>query len=400
MRGGAERAYFDMAEILTEAGHEVAFFSMRHPDNVITPWSRYFVDGVEYGNDNQQNIFQKLWAVKNIWWNNEAQRKLTDLIRDFQPDVAHLHNIYHQLSPSIIWTLKKHNIPTIMTLHDYKLVCPNYSLFVDGKVWEKSKPNKYYACVGDRCVKNSVVKSLVCTIEAYIHQWIGTYRQVGAFIAPSEFLIRKFKEFGFEKDIQYVSQPILQTFAQNNIQPAAEAPFVFFGRLSQEKGVDIALRAMSHYEGSSLLQIIGSGPDELSLKAIAKELGVEKKVQFLGAQYDDVLVKSICHAKAVILPSIWYENMPYVLAESFGLGKVVIASRMGGITERIQDGVNGFLFTSGDVKELASKMMTIDTLSQDALQEIGNEAKHRIQDFTKNQYLKTLESMYTNLLSK
>ncbi len=404
IRGGAERAYFDMASVLTEAGHEVAFFSMQHPQNIPSKWSSYFVSGVEYEGSERQGIWYRLRAVARIWWNKEAQTKLDALIRDFGPDVAHLHNIYHQLSPSIIWTLKKRGIPMVMTLHDYKLICPNYSLFVRGKVWEKSKSSRYYACVLDRCVKDSFLKSAVCSIEAYMHRALRSYEQVDRFIAPSAFLREKFREFGFKKEIRLVSQPILHDSVvdvDNTMTvPSHEAPFVFFGRLSKEKGIDVAIRAMADYDGATQLHIVGTGPEEDALRSLAKELGIEEKVRFLGVKYDKELKDILMQAKAIILPSVWYENMPYVLLESFELGKIVIASRMGGMTERIQDGVNGFLFASGDAQALALKMKQVSALSEDTFRAMSIEAKKSLASLTRHSYQETLESLYQEILSK
>jgi glycosyltransferase involved in cell wall biosynthesis len=401
IRGGAERAYFDMAEVLTEAGHEVAFFSMQHPQNASTVWSNYFVSGVEYEASESQGLWYRLRAMTRIWWNYEAQRNLDALIDDFKPDIAHLHNIYHQLSPSIVWTLKKRGIPVVMTLHDYKLICPNYSLFVRGKVWEKSKPKRYYACVSDRCVKDSFLKSMVCVIEAYLHQCIGSYSKVDAFVAPSAFLIHKFKEFGFEKEIRLLPQPILHTSTHTDdvsIALTPDAPFVFFGRLSKEKGIDVAIRAMTHYKGAAPLYIVGEGSEEESLRRLAQEIGVEQRVKFTGVKYGEELTTILKQARAIIVPSIWYENMPYVLIESFELSKVVIASRMGGITERITDGENGFLFDSGDTQALASKMSEADALSDDARHKLCAQAHASLALFTRQAYLESLESLYKELL--
>lgn len=404
MRGGAERAYFDMAKILAEAGHEVAFFSMEHPLNRETSWSRYFVSGVEYDEHLPQSIYSKLRAVFRIWWNREAQRKLDALIDDFQPDVAHLHNIYHQLSPSIVWTLHARSIPVAMTVHDYKFICPNYSLFSDGALWEKSKPKKYVRCIGDRCVKHSYAKSIVCTIEAYMHQWIRSYAHVAVFIAPSHFLIQKFREFEWEYPLRYIAQPIVTDASEKtsvlSVSVASDAPFVFFGRLSEEKGVDIAIAAMKQYAGTSPLHIIGSGPQESALRSLVNELGLQDRVTFLGAQYDDVLTASIQTAKAIIVPSIWYENMPYALTEALSLGKVVIASRIGGMTEQIIDGENGFLCEAGNAKELSIKMTEIDHLSQERWQSIGDQAKARIASYTTQNYRAQLEALYKEIIEQ
>ncbi|PIT94777.1 glycosyltransferase family 1 protein, partial [Candidatus Falkowbacteria bacterium CG10_big_fil_rev_8_21_14_0_10_38_22] len=171
LRGGAERSYFDTAELLASHGHEVAFFSMKHPENLPTEWSKYFIDQIDY--QNETNLFKKITAVINIFYNFRARKNLEELINEFKPDVAHLHNIYHQLSPSIISVLKKHNIPVIMTLHDYKLICPNYNLYASGQIWEKSKPDKFYQAFLSKAVKNSYLKSFICAVEAYSHKLWG-----------------------------------------------------------------------------------------------------------------------------------------------------------------------------------------------------------------------------------
>ena len=146
LKGGAERAYFDMARILTERGHEVAFFSMKHPENRATPWEKYFVENIEY-HDTELSIGRRLALAGKILFNFEAKRKLSELLDEFQPDIAHAHNIYHQLTPSIFWPLAKRRIPIVMTLHDYKIVSPNYNLFVRGRIWEHSSAVR---CLVDR----------------------------------------------------------------------------------------------------------------------------------------------------------------------------------------------------------------------------------------------------------
>ena len=204
LRGGAERAYFDTAHILAESGHQVAFFSMQHPENFQTEWSHFFVAREEYTEGNP-TLGERFRLVRNILWNFEAARKLEALIDEFQPEIAHLHNTYHQLSPSILWTLKKRHIPIVMTLHDYKLLSPNYSLFVRGKIWEHTSG---WRCLKDRCVKDSLFKSLFCVLEKWLHDFLGSYRKVDRFIAPSHFLIEKLSELGSTLTITHVSQPL------------------------------------------------------------------------------------------------------------------------------------------------------------------------------------------------
>ena len=195
---GPQRLYFDTAKLLQSQGHEVAFFAMAHPKNEATPWSRYFVDQVDYEEANQLSLGEKLKVARNIIWNPQAKKNLEALIAEFKPDVAHLFVTYHQLSPSIIWALKSQGVPVVMTLCDYKLASPNYSLFVRGRIWEHASGVR---CLVDRCVKDSYGKSLVCVIEQWVHKLLGTYGQVDAYIGLSQFLIDTYKRLGFPYSI-------------------------------------------------------------------------------------------------------------------------------------------------------------------------------------------------------
>lgn len=384
-KGGAERAYFDTARILAENGHSIAFFSMRHPENLETPWSRYFVSHVDYLAGNQP-LWAKLRAAGRILWNAEAARRLEQLIVDFNPQVAHLHNTYHQLSPSILWTLKKHRIPIVMTLHDYKAVSPNYSLFVRGSIWEHTSG---WRAIVDRAVKNSLLKSMVCAAELWLHRCIGSYSLVSQFIAPSRFLIEKYRELGFPHPIRYVPQP-LAPFPKAPSAYGGGAYFLFAGRLSPEKGAETLLRAFATLPEARLV-IAGTGPSEVTLR---ERYGTLPNVRFLGHLTGETLERVFREAKAFIVPSEWYENMPYSLLEALGYGLPVIGSNLGGITERISDGKNGFLFQAGDVKSLAAAIQRFEKTDAEKL---GRAAWESVQDLHEGAYYQDLKSIYQRL---
>lgn len=386
LRGGAERAYFDTAHILAESGHHVAFFSMQHPENFPTEWSHFFVSQEEYG-EGKVTLAERFRLVRNILWNFEAARKLDVLIDEFQPEIAHLHNTYHQLSPSIIWTLKKRHIPIVMTLHDYKLLSPNYSLSVRGKIWEHTSGLR---CLADRCVKDSYAKSLVCVLEQWLHVLLGSYQKIDRFIAPSRFLIEKFRSLGSSLSIQHLPQP-LRPYPE--VAPASGEYFLSYGRLSQEKGVDVILDALKITKGVSL-KIAGTGPLEEHLKSRVTSEKLSG-VEFVGYQTGQALESLIQNAKAIILSSVWYENMPYTLIEALARGKVVIAPKLGGIPERIVDGVNGFLFESGNANDLARVIRGLD---QHDLKAISQKARESTEDLRPEVYKKALESLYSELL--
>lgn len=387
---GAARAYFDTAEILVSHGHEVAFFAMRGSHDEPTIWSKYFVDPVDY--HTSHSIAEKMRMVKDIWWNCEAQKKLEALIDEFHPDVAHLHVIYHQLSPSIIATLKNRGVPMVMTLHDYKLICPNYSMYVREHIWEGGA----FRCILDRCVKDSLLKSWVCAIESVFHRLTGIYKKVDVYISPSQFLIQKFQEHAFSKGIRHIPQPI---FKKDQLPITSYNPnghLFYSGSLTTHKGIAVLLRVMTLLPNERL-HIAGDGPEKKIFVEMAKKLGITDRILFLGHLDQTHLQKEISEAKLVLVPSIWYENMPYSLLEALSAGKIVIASKLGGISERISDGVNGFLVNPGDVKMLAK---TIQDVSKKNIHKMQEEAQKSVLDLSPDFYYKELFSIYNELTFK
>ncbi len=394
--GGAERAYFDTANVLKSNGHEVAFFSMQHVNNEKTKWSKYFVENVDLRNENY-SVFKKISVAFRIIWNFEAQKKLNALLDEFNPDVVHMHLIYHQLSPSIIWTLKKRKIPMIMTLHDFKHVSPNYNMLVRGKIWEKSP----WQCVGDRCVKDSVSKSIICTFEHYFHKFIKTFEKVDVYIAPSKFLAKKYKEKGFKKDILHVPQPLNKNFfkpceVENLNENYPKNYVLYFGRLSYEKGLDVLIKAFSKSNAQNLV-FVGKGDQKESLEKLAKDLKIENKVHFVGYKSGKELRSWICNAKVTVMASACYENMPYALLEALASGVMVIAADMGGMPERIIDGKNGFLYNPKDANDLVRKINKAIVTNKST---ISRNAKLSVEDLTYSRYYDNLMRVYNKAIEQ
>ncbi len=328
----------------------MAYFATNHPKTIPNKWQDYFVSYYEL--EQKHSLKDKLKIVSRFFYNLEAKRKIRRLINDFQPEVAHVHNIYHHLSPSILRELKKNKIPVVMTLHDYKLICPNYNLFVRGRIWERSKPRRYYRCFLDRCVKDSYFKSLICTLEAYFHYIFGFWRQVDIFISPSRFLADKFKEFDFRGDIRVVPNPLLDDLPSPE-EVGDEDYFLYFGRLSPEKGVEDILEAWSLLVNRPRLLILGDGPQRSDLEELSKKRGLEEKVFFLGHQEKKSLFRYIKSARAVVFPSRWQENYPYSILEAGYLTKILVCVNIGGISELVKNRFSGLLYEPGDVEKLS-----------------------------------------------
>ncbi|MFH0853954.1 MAG: glycosyltransferase family 4 protein [bacterium] len=393
LKGGAERYFFELSRLLEKNGHKVIPFSMADSLNSYSIYNKYFSNTVDVNNFSFKDIIK-------IFYNYEAARRLNKLIKKEKPDIAHLHNIYYHLSPSIINVLRKNNIPIVQTLHDYKIICPNYKLFSDGNICYKCKNKKYYNCLFRKCVKNSKAKSLLAMTETYIHNFIlKTYFKIDVFIAPSDFLKNAVIEFGVSpekiKTAHNFIDPSYLSITKNKI--TANNNFIlYFGRLSNEKGINVLLEAMLKIHKNISLKIAGAGPELENLKKITLNLDLKNRVELLGIKHGHELSELLNNAKAIIIPSIWPENMPYTMLESMAMGKIVIASRIGGIPEVITDRTNGFLFKPGDSSDLAEKINEMDKFD---LKTIGSNAKKTAAAFNPKNHYNEIMEIYKNLIS-
>ncbi|MFA6550974.1 MAG: glycosyltransferase [Patescibacteria group bacterium] len=395
LKGGAERCFFDTVEILEQHGHEVAVFSMVDKKNYPSRWQKYFVGNINY--HTPAAWARKLSLALKFIRNREAAKKLQKLIDDFKPEIAHLHNIYHQLSPSIIKVLAKNKIPMVMTLHDYKVICPNYNLFVLGKNYDRCRQGKFYQCLLDRCVGGSFWQSLLGTIEAYYNQRL--YRQINLFIAPSKFLEQKFKDYGFKERITNLPYAFIKResqFTGENI--IEENYFLYAGRISAEKGLDVLIKAMRNINNSRLI-IAGDGPERERLEKLTAELKLKNKINFIGRQDQTALFNLIKNANAVIVPSVWHENLPYAVIEAMGLTKIVICSKIGGLLEMIEDGKTGFFFNPNDYRDLALVIKKTLNLKPNELKLIGERANKVVEEkYSPDQYYQKLINCYQQVI--
>lgn len=393
LRGGSERYVLDFSKILKDKGHKVIPFSMHDSRNERTEYEEYFIDKVRLNKFSIKNIFK-------IFYNYDAINKLKKLIAEERPDIAHLHNIDYQFSASIIGVLKKYNIPVVQTLHDYKIICPNKKLFSRNEVCAKCQGGKYYNCFLRKCAKDSYLKSLLATLEAYWHGSIlKNYQKVDLFIAPSKFLKEVMVKFRIPKEKIEVVYNFVSSAMQNtekNNQEGENNYLLYYGRLAREKGIDILIDAIKELNGEKL-KIVGSGPEYENLKYKIRSLKLENKIKMLGPKYGGELKNLIVNAKAVILPSVWQENMPLSLLEAMALGKIVIASKIGGLPEIINNSENGLLFEPGNVQDLIEKIKMLQKID---VNQIGESAKNRIKSFNGEAHYQKIIEIYTKIKQK
>lgn len=378
-RGGAETVFFSQADVLREHGHEVIPFAMEHPSNLPSPYARYFVSNVELREEGG-GIGDRLATAGRILWSREAAAKIDALVTETRPDIAHLHNVYHQLSPSIIRALHKRGVPVVLSMHDYKLVCPAYTLYANGAICERCKGGRFYNATLQGCVKDSRFKSALCTAEAYLHGALGAYkRYVKFYIAPSRFLGAKVVELGLD--------PRRVVYVPNCVEPPpvpASEPegryFLYAGRLERVKGLQTLLEAVA---GSAVargheLWIAGEGDIRTDLEAFCAAQNLSG-VRFLGHLTPADLEPVLQNARFAVVPSEWYENMPLSVLEAAGRGKAVIVSDMGGLPETVVPEETGIVFRAGAVQELRAAIERM-LLEPERTREMGRKARAFIQE--------------------
>lgn len=391
-KGGADAVYLRHAAVMAEAGWEPAFFSMVHEENLPSEWSPYFVSEIEYGKSGSK--MDQLAAAGKIIYSLEARTKLKELLRARRPDFAHVHNIYHHISPSILGLLAEEGIPSVLTAHDLKLLCPAYTMLTGGAVCERCKGGRLHNVVAHRCMKGSLALSALIYLESSVHRLFGLYRDhLARVILPSRFYLAKFQEWGWPAEkLTYI--PNFIEADQYTARPDPGGYFLYFGRLSPEKGVATLLRAAALAQVK--LRIAGAGPAEAELRALADATGAQ--AEFLGVVRGAALSELVSDSRCVVLPSEWYENAPMSVLEAFAMGKPVLGADIGGIPELVRPDESGFLFASGDAEQLAARMRHIQGLPAQALRDMGTLASRFVRDrFSSKVYQDAMLGLYSAL---
>lgn len=398
LNGGSDRCFHDWNRVLAEHGHQFVPFAMRADNDFPSEYRDFFVSNVQFF-DGKKSLRESLKIATRIIYFLEARRKVTKLVELTKPEIAHLHIIYHQLSPSILPAIKGFGIPIVQTLHDYKRICPTYHLASHDRICERCKKHKYYHAVLQRCNRGSFTASLLNCIEMYVHKALQIYeRNVDLFISPSHFLKDKMLEFGFKpKRFEVVPNFIVLDGYEPNYE--GDSYFVHFGRLVRVKGLMTLMEAMSLLKSKKLqLYIIGRGYMQPEMEAYCKERGMDN-VKFLGWKSGEELKELIRKSLFTIMPSEWYENYPLSLLESLAMGKPVVVSNIGGMPEMIVDGVDGLICKPGDPEDIAEK---IDHLfaNRHRLPEMGRAAREKMErEYTPERYYGRVMKLYRSLLS-
>ncbi|ACT08362.1 glycosyl transferase group 1 [Dickeya chrysanthemi Ech1591] len=391
IKGGAETVYFQESERLKAAGVEVVDFSMQHENNFPSDYAAYFVDNVDY--HQHSGVAGAIKTAVNFIHNSQACKKLLALLRKEKPDIVHFHNIYHQLTPSLIHVAKKFGCKTVLTAHDYKIICPSYTMLRDGKVCDACLTGSVFNAFKYRCQQGIASKSLLLSLEAAWQNIARNYQALDVIISPSEFLrgqlIRKLPNARIEVIVNGIDDDLTKETVED------EGYFLFIGRLSREKGVATLAQAHQQMRNKIPLKIAGNGPlynDLVARFPNAEFLGYKQQ----GAELN-TLIKQ---ARAVIVPSEYYENCSMSVLESMAFAKPVVGGRIGGIPEQIRDNIDGVLFEPGNVQALADVLDDL-ALNPQKAQKMGLSARQRLSEkYSLDKHTASLLALYQEIINE
>lgn len=378
-KGGTETYLLSLISLLSKNGHQIIGFSQKNKNNINITGKEFFTSEINLNKFYFKNIFK----IGRIFWSREAKNNIKKLIAKESIDLVHIHNIYHQISPSILPTLKQAGLPIVMTVHDFKLVSPYYTLWAT-----KRNTNS-----------KSMLAKFFMNLEYAFHRSLKIYKKnIDLFIAPSEFVKNKLIKAGYDTHKIIVLPHFIEN-TNKNILTEEKNYIVCFGRLDASKGIDVLIKAFSKIKNDTTLKIIGSGPEEKALKKLANDLAIKHKIEFIPHCQKDELEKIIAKSLFTVLPSLVHETFGLGIIESHLLAKPVIASAVGACSENISHQKTGLLVKPDNVDELKTAMETL-ILNPKLRQSMGSLAQDSAQKkFTATIHLQKITQIYNSLVN-
>lgn len=389
--GGTEKYFHDLCQLLESNGNQVAVFSSKSKNNIKSKWDKYFSKEIPMDNINYTNV---VWVFINMIYSTDSRKKISALLDDFKPDIVHVHNIYHYISPSILYEIKRRNIPCVCTLHDYNLITPNNTFFHQGAICEIPREDNFLKTLFHRCVRGSFVGTFITLSTLYFHRMTRAYeKNIDVFVSPSNFLIKKFKEYNFDtKKIIHI--PNFSLNPKTRVQKSSNY-VLYFGQVSDHKGINLIISSAKLLSNINF-KIIGDGPLLRTTRKQVKEMAI-KNVKLIGSKSKQDIVRYVQECSFVIVPSLWYENAPLSIIESFALGKPVIASKIGGIPELVNN-KNGFLFNVSQPKIFAKQIKKLWE-NKNLQKKLGKQAKKDfLETYSGSLHYRNIINIYKNLV--
>jgi glycosyltransferase involved in cell wall biosynthesis len=369
MRGGAERLLFNTKAILEAHGHTVMPFAIRFARSEPTPAARFFVDPPAGEREIELEQFRIKThhvprMVARALYSTQAKARIRQVIRAERIDLVYALNISNYISPSIVDGAHAEGVPVVHGLVDYHLVCPNATFNRPRKDrCLDCFPGKYWHGVVHRCVGHSLPASLMRAAVMFFDDLTRVYHRVDAFACLTPFMRDVLAARGFEREKLHVTLTPID-FAPIEVSGDDDGTFLYVGRISREKGIDILVEAAKRMRSAnSRVIVIGEIDGRYAERCVELAArGGGARVEFLGPRYGDEMLAYLRRCRATIMPSRCLDNLPNALLESFAAGKPIVGSNYEGITVVVKNGENGLTFEPGNPADLAAKL---DALAAD-----------------------------------
>ena len=388
VRGGSDRYFFTLAELLRKHGHRVVPFTAASPNNEPSEWENYFPRGADFEHPGAGDLLRFLYSY-------DAVKSIRRLIKDTDINLAHFHIYYGKLTASILEVLKRDGIPLIQTLHEYKLTCPVYSHLSNDQICEACEGKHFWRALPKRCNRGSLARTALSVTESYISKMLGAVKKFDHFISVSHFLRKKMISHGMPEDKISTVHNFVDV---SDITPNfSEGDYVlYFGRVHRSKGILTLIEAAVPLTDVPIY-IVGDGEAMSEVQQIIEQNGC-KHIHLLGFKQGDELRELIRNSLCTVLPSEWYENCPMSVLESYAYGKPVIGADIGGIPELIVDGVDGFLVPSGEQETLRDRLLWMFAHKDEAA-EMGRIGRYKMEtEFNADIHYERIMNVYQQFL--
>jgi glycosyltransferase involved in cell wall biosynthesis len=380
--GGEDAVFEDEARLLTERGVSV---------------SRLELGNEDAGSGALNRLVSIGW---NAPWSRNSYATVLALCKELQPDIAHVHNFWMRLTPSVHAACRAAGVPTVQTLHNFRLLCANANFLRDGAICQDCLGKVPWRGVVRKCYRGSALASAAVAGMVMTNRLRRTWeRDVDAFIALSAHSRAKFVTAGLPAERVFVKPNFAMEPGRGGPAPSASRNVVFAGRLSPEKGARVLVEAWvaGGLAACGHLLIVGDGPERAELERVA---GGSPNIAFLGARRPEEVQEMLLAARTVVVPSMCFENFPRVIAEAFACGRPVIGSALGAVGEIVRDGECGLTFPHGDVAALGRALRGM--LTDDGLADrLGAQARDEfLRKYTADRNFEMLLSVYRSARSR
>lgn len=350
-------------------------------------------------------LFQNLKGIRGFFqfltypFNFGSSRRILKEIHSFKPDIIHIHNLHYAIGPKVIKSIHDLGLPIVMTLHNYRLLCPTATFYRHGKIFTDSLTQSFpWSAVKKGAHEGSVLKTFWIALTYFLHKKLGTWNKVDQYIALTQFAKNQITRSAIGIAPQKITvKPnfiAIPTIEKEVAKAKHRSNYLFVGRLTAEKGIYTLIEAFK--ASKKPLVIIGDGP----LRGYVEEnCNASSNIKYLGPKTREEVKELMASANALIFPSEWYEGMPMTIIEAFSTGASVIASKLGAMQEMINDGEWGFLFEPGNSRSLNEAIARWEALDPTSQEQFRNNAKNRYKhSYTPEINRRQLLDIYTALL--